>query len=148
MHVAAYDDVNDCGGGHVAFDCNGADHALFSMVTNAAVVVVNAGYIKGDGAHAIAEQPPAIIGVKGKVFGVVERLSSEGVGHAIDVVPTTVIGEGNRLTGFDGDVCGMKLIVVDSDVMVAVALRHCCKRSKAQCEKGQELTHGLVVNGE
>ena len=62
VDVTVDDDIDDSGGRIVSLDNDGSNHALRGVVTDATVVVVGAGDVESDGAHAIAENPPTVIG--------------------------------------------------------------------------------------
>ena len=62
VDVTVDDDIDDSGGRVISLDNDGSNHALRGVVTDATVVVVGAGDVESDGAHAIAENPPTVIG--------------------------------------------------------------------------------------
>ena len=122
MDVAVDDDVDHGRDGGIVFDCDGADHALILGIVSYAVFIdVYAGHVEGDGAHAAREEEEAIARRQVKRHRVVEGIAGIA-GLAVDAVPSTVVDEGHAFPDFDGQVGGMEFIVVDGDVVVAIAL--------------------------
>ena len=101
MHSTVDDDVDHCCGAVVFYD-DGANHALMlGIVAYAVFVVVDSRFVKRDGPHAIAEEPPRIVCRQAEGFRIVEIFACEAC-FPIDAVRPTVICEGHRFANLYG----------------------------------------------
>ena len=144
MDVAVDDDIDHCRGGLVSFDDDGSDHAfILCIVSNTIFVMVDAGNIESDGAHAVGENPESVIGLQAEGDGVVKGFARVA-GFSIDAVPSTIIGEGDGFSCLDGEFSRVEFIVVHGNVMVSVALGCRGENTKGQTKKGKQAAHVLA----
>ena len=126
VDVAVDDDIDHGGGSGIVFHNDGADHPfILGIVAYPVFVMIDTGFVKGDGPHAVAEEEEGVIGRETEWHRVVEIIA--GVTRlSIDAVPTSVIGEGHAFTHFNGQLSGVEFVIVYCDMVVAIALGHGC----------------------
>ena len=144
VHVAVDDHIDHSGGGRIAFDDDGARHAfIFGIVSDAVLVMVDAGHVERDRSHAVGENEESVVGRKAERDRIVERFSGVA-GLTIDAVPTPVIEEGHTFSGLNRQFGGVETVVIDGHMVVAVTLGECRGQAQTQREKGKEGAHGVV----